>query len=211
MSRPQSVYLMPRTMGQAEVIRAFEQSDVLIITGSAGCGKTHLAMAQAAMAINDKRYQRVILSRPQVTAGGEQMGFLPGKVEQKMHPWLLPIHDVLRSITWTKPDEWIKQNTEIVPLGFMRGRTFDRAIAVLDEAQNATYAQLKLFLSRLGHKGKLILTGDPAQSDLPDYPCGLQLITDYLTNPPLPGVTVCRLGMADVVRHPLLASILERI
>ncbi len=204
------VVLSPRTPGQAAAMAAFERCDVLVLTGPAGTGKTHLAAALAAQSGAARRHDRLVLTRPQVTVAGEQMGFLPGRVEQKMHPWLLPVHDVLANVTSVKPAEWLKANAEVVPLGFVRGRTFDRCVALLDEAQNCTYAQLVAFVSRLGRHGKAVLTGDPHQSDLPGPPALLELAA-RLTAPPLPGVRWVTLGAEDVVRHPRLAEILDRL
>jgi phosphate starvation-inducible PhoH-like protein len=188
---------------------AFDKADVLFLTGPAGTGKTHLAIALAARSITDKKYDRLILTRPQVTVADEQMGFLPGRIDQKMHPWLLPVQDVLRNMTHT-PSEWLKAHAETCPLGFIRGRTFDHCIALLDEAQNCSYSQLKAFLSRLGRRGKLIVTGDMQQSDLRgDVP--FRIVLDQLFSSPIPGVRWVKLGVEDIVRHPLVGQILERL
>jgi phosphate starvation-inducible PhoH-like protein len=190
---------------QRQAQKLWQANDILILLGQAGSGKTHVALGLAATEVLSKRSQRVVLSRPVVPAGGEQLGFLPGKLEQKMHPWLLPIHDCLRRMTFVKPEEWIKTHCEICPLAYMRGRTFDRSVAILDEAQNATYEMLTLFLTRIGPKGKLILSGDPYQTDLEGS--GFREIVQRLQD--LPGVAIVSLTTEANPRHPIIPKLLQ--
>lgn len=181
--------------------------EVMLLYGEAGSGKTHLAIAFAMQAVMKGEANRIILTRPTVTAGGEQLGYLPGNVDEKMLPWLMPIHDVLRRLTFKNPTEWIAKHCEVVPLAFMRGRTFDRAIAILDEAQNCTYPQLKLFLTRIGHKGRLILSGDDAQSDLGYAGCPFTEVIKQLHKYSHPSVAVHYLTSPNNPRHPLINHI----
>jgi phosphate starvation-inducible PhoH-like protein len=181
----------------------------LILTGEAGAGKTHVALGLAAQRVADREADKIVISRPVVTAG-EDIGYLKGGMEDKMLPWVLPFHDVLSRMTFQAPADWFKEHVEIAPVAFLRGRTFARSTAILDEAQNCTYAQIKLFLTRLGHKGKLILTGDLAQSDLPEQR-GLKEVIDAFTARPLPGVAHLHLASKTNPRHPLIPGILDRL
>lgn len=193
---------------QRRAERAFASSDIVFLVGQAGTGKTHTALGLAASHALGSG-SRIVLTRPLVAASGEELGFLPGKVEQKMHPWLLPLHDVLRRMTFQKPDEFIKSHCEIAPLAYMRGRTFDRAVAILDEAQNASKEQLMMFLTRIGEKGKLLVTGDLAQTDRADS--GLAEIVDRLMDDPIPGVALVDLTSETNPRHHLIPKLIRTL
>lgn len=198
----QDIVFSPANDNQRDVIHSFHDNDIMIITGPAGSGKTHIAMYLALRSMI--RYKsKILLGRPVVTTG-EEIGFLPGKLEQKMRPWLLPFHDVLASMTFTSPEE-IFRNVEIVPLAFMRGRTFNHCVAILDEAQNATYEQLKLFLTRIGMKAKLIITGDFNQCDRKDS--GLADVCQRVKD--LPGVKWVELSRTENPRHPIIPRLLS--
>lgn len=198
----------PLNAQQRKAERAFATSDITFLIGQAGTGKTHVALGLAA-AHALASGSRIVLTRPTVAAGGEEIGFLPGKLEAKMHPWLLPLHDVLRRMTFQKPEEFIKSHCEIAPLGFMRGRTFDRSVAILDEAQNATREQLLMFLTRIGEKGKLIVTGDLAQIDRRDS--GFLDIVETLGGNPIPGVSLIDLTSEVNPRHPIIPRLLKAL
>jgi phosphate starvation-inducible PhoH-like protein len=202
------ILFKPVNQSQRQAQRAFQTSDVLFLLGEAGSGKTHTALGLAATQALSTG-SRIVLSRPTVASGGEEIGFLPGKVEQKMHPWLLPLHDVLRRLTFSKPEEFIKAHCEIAPLAFMRGRTFDRSIAILDEAQNASRDQLLMFLTRIGEKGKLIVTGDLSQTDRADS--GLSSIITSLEANPVLGVSVIDLTSEANPRHSIIPRLLKAL
>jgi phosphate starvation-inducible protein PhoH and related proteins len=206
MSSKREAYLEPKTLQQALAIELFTTNDILILTGPAGSGKTHVATALAAEAILSQRARKLILSRPVVPAG-EELGFLPGDLNKKMGPWLLPFHDVLRHITHQGPQEFFKEHVEICPIAYLRGRTFERCVAILDEAQNASYQQLKLFATRIGYKAKLIITGDTQQSDRVDS--GLSLFRERLVN--CPGVAQVALPTEVSPRHPIIPELLSRL
>lgn len=200
------IAFIPHNARQSAIAKLWPHCDVMIIRGPAGSGKTHLAVALAALDLQSKKANRIILSRPTVTACGEEIGLLPGDVNEKMHPWLLPVHDVLRRMTFAKPDKWIAEHCEVCPLAFMRGRTFDDCVAILDEAQNATRAQLRLFLSRIGPGGKLVLTGDVEQCDIPNS--GFLNLSLDLREAVIPGVAVVDLLADDNPRHHLISEVL---
>jgi phosphate starvation-inducible PhoH-like protein len=187
----------------------FEQHDVLFLLGPAGVGKSHLA---AAFAINDVlsgSRKRIILTRPIVEAG-ESLGFLPGDLGEKVNPYMLPLYDCIDKLCgFDGPQrERINRCVEVAPIAFMRGRTFQDAVCIFDEAQNATKMQLKLFLTRFDPRSKIIITGDPTQSDLKgDVP--LMDVVRRLES--VPGVGVVTFGPSSIVRHPLVAAILEKL
>jgi phosphate starvation-inducible PhoH-like protein len=188
---------------------AFEQHDVLFLLGPAGTGKSFLATAFAIGEIIAKRRQRIILTRPVVEAG-ENLGFLPGSMEEKLNPYMLPLYDCIgKLVGYEGPQrERVDRATEIAPIAFMRGRTFADSICIFDEAQNATAAQLKLFLSRFGENSKIIVTGDPQQSDLKG-PVALVEVVDKLR--PVQGIGIVEFNTGSIVRHPLVARILEKL
>ena|SRR5271166_2925013 len=186
----------------------FEQHDALFLVGPAGTAKTHLAVAFAISEIINKKRKRIVLTRPMVEAGGEKLGFLPGTFEEKINPYLLPIFDCMDIIVGREtPDrERINKSIDIVPMAYLRGRTFHDSICILDEAQNANEEQLKLFMTRLGLNSKMIITGDPTQSDLRgDGAFGrvVQAMKDGIH-----GIGVVEFNEACIVRHELVAKIL---
>lgn len=198
--------LLPINEAQRESEKIFNKKDVIFLLGPAGTGKTHQAVKLALTSYLNGKCRRMILSRPMVECG-EKLGFLPGDINQKLAPWVAPIEDVLRRITTTNPQEVMK-SMEIIPLAVMRGRTFDDCVAILDEAQNCTWEQLKLFITRLGKNGKLIICGDPDQSDL-KFKNSLESFANCLEN--LDCVGYVRFDESMIVRHPSLLSIITAI
>ncbi|MEZ5939065.1 MAG: PhoH family protein [Hyphomonadaceae bacterium] len=200
--------VMPKSEGQAQLMEAIDGSNLVCALGPAGTGKTYLAIAKAVEALRAGKIGRIVLCRPAVDAG-ENIGFLPGDMEEKLAPFLRPLYDALQDRLAPKQ---IRQmiadgQIEIASVGFMRGRTLNNAFVVIDEAQNCTYVQLKMILTRLGWNSTMIVTGDPAQSDLLPELSGLAEIADKLDA--LPDVSVVRLSQSDVVRHPLVAKMLD--
>ncbi|MDR1870314.1 MAG: PhoH family protein [Deltaproteobacteria bacterium] len=204
----EGVAIVPRTLGQRAYLEAISRSDLVFGLGPAGTGKTYLAVAAALAALAQGEVSRLILTRPAVEAG-EKLGFLPGDLTEKIDPYLRPLYDALSELV---PGGyyrlWEKGRLEVAPLAFMRGRTLSGAFVILDEAQNTTPAQMKMFLTRLGPGSKAVVTGDPGQSDLPDgRERGLVEAMEIL--PSVKGVSFCHLKESDVVRHPLVRAILE--
>lgn len=201
-------HFVPATRAQRRAQALYARSDVLVLLGPAGSGKTHTALALAlADVLGPGPRRKVILSRPLVSCG-EELGFLPGEVGEKLGPWHGAFLDVVPSITFAKPEVLLSQGTvELWPLGLMRGRTVARAVGILDEAQNCTMAQIRLFLSRLGQQGKLIVCGDPSQADV----AGRALARTARALRNLPGVGVVRIPETDCVRHPLIPAMLDRL
>lgn len=189
---------------------AFDQHDVLFLLGPAGCGKTHLACAFAISEILAKKKKKCVLTRPIVEAG-EALGFLPGTFDEKVGPYMMPMFDCIERCVGTEGPqrEMIDRSMEVAPLAYMRGRTFNNAICIFDEAQNATVSQLKLFITRFGENSKIIITGDPRQSDLRAEDRGLMHVVNKLQD--LPGVGIIHFKASSIVRHPLIASILEKL
>lgn len=185
---------------------AFEQHDVLFLVGPAGSAKTHLAVAFACSEVLSKKKKKIILSRPIVEAG-EKLGFLPGTFEEKINPYLMPIFDCLDTIVGrdTMERNKINQCMEIVPIAYMRGRTFHDSIVILDEAQNSTEEQLKLAMTRLGLNSKMVITGDPTQSDLKGD-VALPRIVEGMKK--VHGIGIVEFNESHIVRHPLVADIL---
>lgn len=196
-----------KTAGQQELIDTIKNHLITMAIGPAGTGKTYLAIAMAAHALQTGKVDRIILTRAAVEAG-EKIGFLPGEMEEKMAPYMRPLYDELAKILGTKRmRDYIAEGIiEIAPVGFMRGRTLTRAFIVADEAQNMTYAQLKMVLSRFGEGSKMVVTGDPAQSDLPFGESGLAYVAECLET--LEGIGITQLTDVDIVRHPLVAAML---
>ncbi|MCB1557053.1 MAG: PhoH family protein [Alphaproteobacteria bacterium] len=200
--------IRPRSDGQAQLYDAIRGHNLTIAVGPAGTGKTYLAIASAVEALEKGKIERIILSRPAMEAG-ESLGFLPGDLQEKMAPYLRPLYDALGDrMGGRRVRQYMQDGTiEIAPVGFMRGRTLNNAFVVIDEAQNCTYGQLKMLLSRLGWHATMVVTGDPAQSDLLDGMSGLDDVTRRLED--VPGIAVVRLQQGDIVRHPLVAEMLE--
>lgn len=207
MSREEAVHFIPQSPGQIEAWKQYRNSDVMILSGIAGSGKTHCALALALADLFAEKTRKVYLSRPLVTCG-EDLGFLKGGLQQKLDPWMGAIHDVIGNITHTKFKILLESGRiEYAPLAYMRGRTISGAVAILDEAQNATFPQLKMFLTRLGRNGKLILCGDPEQSDLPRP--AFQRVHASLSG--LAGVSTVHFAGEQSVRHPLIPHMLQRL
>lgn len=199
--------IKPQNANQASLIEAMANHHLVIAAGPAGTGKTYLAISAAVEALEAGKVDRIILSRPAIEAG-ETLGYLPGDMQEKMSPYLRPLYDALNDRMGGKR---LKQNMaegaiEIAPIGFMRGRTLNNAFVVIDEAQNCTYGQIKMLLTRLGWHSTMVLTGDPDQSDLLNGLSGFSDIAGRLE--PVSGVAVVRLTERDIVRHPLVASML---
>lgn len=199
----------PKTLGQKRYVEAIRQNTVTVGVGPAGTGKTYLAVAMAVKAFRAKEVNRIILTRPAVEAG-EKLGFLPGDLQSKVDPYLRPLYDALFEMlgaeTYQKYLE--RGNIEIAPLAYMRGRTLDDSFIILDEAQNTTPEQMKMFLTRLGFNSKMVVTGDVTQIDLPDgRKSGLKEILKILKN--VDDIAICEFSQKDVVRHQLVQRIIE--
>jgi phosphate starvation-inducible PhoH-like protein len=198
-----------RTLAQSTYIRALEKVDLVFGIGPAGTGKTYLAVAYAAQCLERGIVERIILSRPAVEAG-ERLGFLPGDMREKVDPYLRPLYDALDDVL---PPDKVEKDIEsgvieIAPLAFMRGRTLANAFVILDEAQNTTPMQMKMFLTRLGENSKMVITGDPSQIDLPPgIKSGLDEAVNLLNG--VPGIEAVRFTQTDVVRRDLVARIVE--
>lgn len=198
-----------RTENQQLLVKAFEENDLVFATGPAGSGKTFVAIALAVKALKNKEVRKIILSRPAVEAG-EKLGFLPGEMKDKLDPYLQPLYDALQDmIPAVKLKEYMENNViQIAPLAFMRGRTLNDAVIILDEAQNTTTHQIKMFLTRLGMNAKMIVTGDMTQIDLPaSVTSGLKEARGVLKN--VPGIGRVEFNKKDIVRHKLVQRIVE--
>ena len=201
--------IQPKTSGQAEYLKLIAENDIVVGIGPAGTGKTYLAVAAAVDALSKKRVRRIVLARPAVEAG-ESLGFLPGDLQAKVDPYLRPLYDALEDMM---PQERVQKSLEtrtieIAPLAYMRGRTLSDAFVILDEAQNATNAQMKMFLTRLGVNSKTVITGDKTQIDLPKREeSGLVQIERIL--PGIDGIGFQYLNESDVVRHRLVRQIIK--
>ena len=198
-----------KTLGQKRYVDAIRKNTVTLGVGPAGTGKTYLAVAAAVAAFREKQVNRIILTRPAVEAG-ERLGFLPGDLQSKVDPYLRPLYDALFDMlgaeTYNKYLE--RGNIEVAPLAYMRGRTLDDSFIILDEAQNTSREQMKMFLTRLGFGSKIVITGDVTQIDLPaDKVSGLKEAMRVLQN--VEDIAVCRLGEADVVRHVIVQRIIK--
>jgi phosphate starvation-inducible PhoH-like protein len=198
-----------RTLNQKKLVQSIKAHDMVFAVGPAGTGKTYTAVAMAVRALKAKEVKRIVLTRPAVEAG-ENLGFLPGDLKEKLDPYLMPLYDALRDMI---PPEKLADMLEfgiieIAPLAFMRGRTLDKAFVILDEAQNTTSMQMKMFLTRMGMTAKFVITGDMSQVDLPHKQrSGLAYALDVLKE--VEGIDIVRLGQNDVIRHSLVKRIIE--
>ncbi len=201
--------VVPRTKGQREYVDAMQEHDVVFAIGPAGTGKTYLAVAMAVRMLRDGTIKKIILTRPAVEAG-EKLGFLPGTVEAKVNPYLRPLYDALYDLL--DPAQ-IRKFTEgdvieIAPLAYMRGRTLNNAFIILDEGQNTTPAQMKMFLTRMGERSRIVVTGDITQVDLPpSTQSGLVQVSRLLAG--INDIAFCRFGKGDIVRHPVVQRIVD--
>ncbi len=201
--------IKPKTLGQKKYVDAIRNKMIVFGLGPAGTGKTYLAMAMAITAFQREEVGRIILTRPAIEAG-EKLGFLPGDLQSKVDPYLRPLYDALYQIMGAENflKNMEKGLIEVAPLAYMRGRTLDNAFIILDEAQNTTPAQMKMFLTRIGFGSKVIITGDRTQKDLsPDVKSGLDVAADVLKS--IDDIAFCNLTSADVVRHPLVQKIVK--
>jgi len=210
MIRTRKKTIVPRSATQIDYMRALTRSDIIFALGPAGTGKTYIAVAQAVSQLMSGSVQRLILSRPAVEAG-ERLGFLPGDMKEKVDPYLRPIYDALYDCM---PPEQVERRIasgeiEIAPIAFMRGRTLGDAFVILDEAQNTTPAQMKMFLTRFGQNSRMVICGDPKQVDIPggDAQSGLADAVRRLEG--VDGIAMIRFSAADVVRHPIVGRIVE--
>lgn len=198
-----------RTPNQKRLVQAVKDNDMVFAIGPAGTGKTYTAVALAVRALKNKEIRRIILTRPAVEAG-ENLGFLPGDLRDKLDPYLQPLYDALRDMIPQQKllSYWEDNTIEIAPLAFMRGRTLDNAFVILDEAQNATSSQLKMFLTRMGRNAKFVITGDITQIDLPKHQqSGLVQATHILEG--IEGISIIQLDNSDVIRHKLVTKIIR--
>ena len=199
----------PRSDRQQQLVEAFCRNDMVFAVGPAGTGKTYLSIALAVKALKEKTIKKIILSRPAVEAG-EKLGFLPGDMKEKIDPYLQPLYDALEDMLPAAKlqDLMEKHVIQIAPLAFMRGRTLSEAVVILDEAQNTTCAQLRMFLTRMGWNSKMIITGDMTQIDLPSHTkSGLKEALEILRD--IEGIGVVELGQKDIVRHKLVTRIVN--
>ncbi|WP_022687922.1 PhoH family protein [Sphingomonas phyllosphaerae] len=210
MIRTRKKTIVPRTAAQAHYMRELTTHDMIFALGPAGTGKTYIAVAQAVAQLISGSVQRLILSRPAVEAG-ERLGFLPGDMKEKVDPYLRPLYDALYDCL---PAEQVERRIasgeiEIAPIAFMRGRTLGDAFVILDEAQNTTPAQMKMFLTRFGQNSRMVICGDPKQTDLPGGVAASGLADATMRLEGVEGISLCRFTAADVVRHPIVGRIVE--
>jgi len=200
--------IRPKTLGQSQYVDAMDNNTIVFGIGPAGTGKTYLAMAKAVQALQRKEVDRIILSRPAIEAG-ERLGFLPGSLTDKIDPYLRPLYDALNDMMDPElvPKLLAAGTVEVAPLAYMRGRTLNNSFVVLDEAQNTTPEQMKMFLTRLGFDSKMVVTGDITQVDLPEGASGLKLVSKVLRN--IDDIHFAELSSADVVRHSLVGQIVD--
>ncbi len=198
-----------RTVHQFQLVQDYRGNDLIIADGPAGTGKTYTSIALAVKALKEREVKKIILTRPAVEAG-ERLGFLPGDMKEKLDPYLQPLYDAMHDmVPYKRLETWIEDGTvQIAPLAFMRGRTLENAFVILDEAQNATISQLKMFLTRMGVSSKFIMTGDTTQIDLPrKSESGLLQAIRILSN--IEGISVIRFDEGDIVRHKLVKQIVR--
>jgi phosphate starvation-inducible protein PhoH and related proteins len=202
--------IYPKTFNQRDYVEAIDQFDLTFGVGPAGTGKTYLAVATAVAALKNNKIKKLILTRPVVEAG-ESLGFLPGDLKEKVDPYLVPLYDALYEMLGTQTTNQLMEKglIEIAPLAYMRGRTLENAFVILDEAQNTTRAQMKMFLTRLGFASKMVITGDPSQTDLArGLSPGLNEVLNILKD--MDDIKIIHFDKLDVIRHPLVQRILER-
>ena len=202
--------VVPRTRGQKAFVDAMNENSIVFAIGPAGTGKTYLAVGKAVSALTKGEVKRIVLTRPAVEAG-ENLGFLPGDLKEKVDPYLTPLYDALHDMLGNEQTEKLMErgNIEVAPLAYMRGRTLNDSYVILDEAQNTTGPQMKMFLTRLGFHSKMIITGDITQIDLDRRtPSGLLQASEILKG--IDGIEIMRLSADDVVRHPLVQKIIEK-
>jgi len=202
-----SASIAPKGDGQKDYVQAILETDLTFCLGPAGTGKTYLAVAVAVSLLKEHKIKRIVLVRPAVEAG-EKLGYLPGDLQAKVNPYLRPLFDAMHdTMSFEQIRRFVETDViEVVPLAFMRGRTLNNAAIILDEAQNATVSQMLMFLTRLGHDSKMVVTGDDSQSDLPEgEPAGFTDAVRRLEG--LPGIAVIRLTREDIVRHPLVQRV----
>lgn len=209
---PQRRQLRPKSKNQEEYLDAMAKNDIVLCIGPAGSGKTSLAVGKACNMLCNKEIDKIIITRPTID-NGKELGALPGTLSEKIHPYLIPIFDEMHIYIGAEKVKQLKDSgvIEVCPLQYMRGRNFHNTFIILDESQNATYKQIKMLITRMGVNSKVVLNGDPTQSDLPKYyrdgfmRCMRQLETVG------EGVAICRLEAVDIVRHPLLKKVLEKL
>lgn len=203
--------VVPRNNNQKAYLRSVENNIITIASGFAGTGKTYLAVYEAVVHLFSKKYKRIIISRPAIEAGGEKLGFLPGELEDKLDPYLRPIFDSLYDILGvdTTREKIQRGHIEIAPLGFMRGRTLNNCFVILDEAQNATLDQLKMIITRIGDNSKMVINGDPNQTDLAlkDRKSGLKVLQEIVKN--IPKVSVIEFEVEDIVRSEVVSHLVK--
>ena len=209
--REQRKKLKPKTKNQEGYIRSIAESDVTFCTGPAGSGKTAVAVGLACEYLLEKKVEKIILTRPIVESGGRGLGFLPGTMNEKIQPWLVPVIEEMNLyLTKDTVNSFRSANKiELCPLEYMRGRNFHNSFMILDEAQNATFEQIKMFLTRIGRESKATINGDLDQTDLIQHQSGLAYCVDKLDQ--LDGVGICRLSSEDIIRHTIISKILERL
>ncbi len=201
--------LRPRTLRQRSYVEAMENHDLTFALGPAGTGKTFLATVLAVRMLHEKKVEKLILTRPAIEAG-ERLGFLPGDLQQKVDPYLRPLYDALHTLLGSEKTSLLLEKgiIEVAPLAYMRGRTLEDAFVILDEAQNTTSSQMRMVLTRLGERSRMVVTGDTTQIDLPrDQKSGLIEASELLAD--IKEVAICRLTSKDVVRHPLVQRVIE--
>ena len=202
-------HIKPKTLGQSQYLEAIRRNDITFGIGPAGTGKTYLAVAMAAFSLKNKQVEKIILTRPAVEAG-EKLGFLPGDLQEKVDPYLRPLYDAMNDILGTETvQKYMAKNIiEVAPLAYMRGRTLEDSFIILDEAQNTTIEQMKMFLTRMGFGSKMVITGDITQIDLPPgVKSGLKHAQAVLCN--VPGIALLHLDESDVVRHEIVSRIIK--
>ena len=203
------IAIKPRTGNQAKLVKSVQKNDLVFVIGPAGTGKTYISVALAAGALKNKEVKRIIITRPAVEAG-ENLGFLPGDMKEKVDPFLRPVYDALNDMVPSEKLKYYQENhiIEIAPLAYMRGRTLSNAFILLDEAQNTTTMQIKMFMTRMGANSKMIITGDPTQIDLPkDQKSGLIEAMAILKN--IKDISYVKLDSSDVIRHRLVKDIVD--